>query len=76
MFKRCAAILLALVLLPGVALAEKTAKDYYLLANEFLGQMDYDDAIALDPEYADAYYGRGTAYQAQEKFRTFLDVLI
>ena len=51
-----------------------TASNYYQLGTDYLKQDDYqkaieqyDHAIRLDPEYANAYYNRGNAYGAMGK---------
>lgn len=58
---------------------ERIAQGHYLRANELIGQNRYREAVeyfsrslAFIPEYADAYYGRGTAYEVLGEFKKAL----
>jgi len=65
-------ILILLLLCPGIAASEKSAKSakeasdvgyrYGSEKNYKAAIEAYTRAIQLDPKYADAYYGRGSAY--------------
>jgi tetratricopeptide (TPR) repeat protein len=66
--KVCAAVLIAVLLLPNVAASAEAAKEAYEKGKSYLEERDCDAAIAaftgairLDPKYADVYNSRGIA---------------
>jgi tetratricopeptide (TPR) repeat protein len=71
-----AAILSLIVIISGCTPVVNITRDgeHYLMAGDYEKAIDaYDRAIALNPRAAEAYLGRGTAYEEIGEFQKALD---